>query len=87
MSINWSLFAGSSHCAEGLAMFARGDLKTFAAFEQYFLPHMKEQATEVRKMRGKGIARVRAACARAFKRHEGQSVADAYGNAQGSIFA
>ena len=84
--INWKLFEGSSHCAEGLAMFARGDLATFKAFEQYFMPHMKEQAAEVRKMKGLGLTKMRKAAARAFRRNEYCSIADAYGNPRGSVF-
>ena len=45
-----------------------GEIKTFREFERYFLPHMKEQANEVRKMRGQGINKIRERARRAFRR-------------------
>jgi hypothetical protein len=84
--INWKVFADSSHCAEGLAMFSRGDIATFREFEKYFLPHMQLQAEQVRKMKGLGLLKMRRACARAFRRFEWQSVAQAYNNSRGKIY-
>jgi len=71
--INWTLFEGSSHCEEGLGFFVLGIIKTFDEFEKWFLPHMREQAAEVRKMKGRGIKKMRQSSARAFKRFCGNT--------------
>ena len=72
--INWQLFAGSTHCEEGLAMFALGLIKTFKDFEHWFYPYMKEQGIEVRKMRGQGgIEIMRQRASRAYKRITGST--------------
>jgi len=84
-AINWKLFDGSSHCSEGLAYFARGNLKTFREFEEYFLPDMKEQAAEVHKMRGMGLVDMRRRAARAFCRHESGSITELYGERKGQV--
>lgn len=57
--MNWDLFKGSSHCEEGLGLFAAKRLKNFVEFEQWFLPSMTEQAAEVRKMRKLGLKEAR----------------------------
>jgi len=78
MKINWKVFEGSSHCEEGLAYFAMGEINTFKAFEEWFFPHMTEQAQVVKSMKGKGLKKMRQEAARAFKRITGQTVTDAY---------
>jgi hypothetical protein len=78
--INWNKFSGSSHCEEGLADFAMGNIKTYKAFKKYFLPHMKDVANEVDNMKKSkiGIKKVRALAVRAFKRYTGLSITEAY---------
>jgi hypothetical protein len=78
--INWKIFSGSSHCEEGLAEFAKGEIKTYKEFKQYFLPHMKDVAEEVDRMKNSktGIVKVRKLAARAFKRICGLSITEAY---------
>jgi len=61
--IAWTTFLGSSHCEDGIAEFAAGNLN-FASWEKWHLPHMKEQAKYVRKIRHRvplAVARKRAA--------------------------
>ena len=77
--IDWTVFAGSSHCEEGLADFATGRIKTFKAFKKYFMPAMVRQAEEVDNIKKIGLVKARKLAARAFKRISGLSITDAYG--------
>ena len=78
--INWTVFDESSHCVEGLAFFAVGHIKTFKEFERWFgPPGFTEQRAEVRKMKGRGLEKMRQAAARAFRRNERGSIIDLYG--------
>lgn len=79
--IDWQKFSGSSHCEEGLALFATGEIKTYKEFEKYFLPYMEDVSNEVRKLKNSkiGIEKARRLARRAFKRFSGQSITEAYG--------
>ena len=80
IKINWQLFAGSSHCEEGLADFAMGNIKTYKEFRRFFLPGMKEVAEEVDKLKNSkiGIKKAKKLAARAFRRINGMSITEAY---------
>jgi len=70
MRVNWKKFQGSSHCEEGLGLFAAGRFKSYRAFEQYFLPHMKDMAAIVEQMKNSKtpVKNMRKNAAKAYKR-------------------
>lgn len=45
--INWSTFMGSSHCEEGIAEFADGEIKTYTEWYKWHFPWMPKQASYV----------------------------------------
>jgi len=50
MKINWKIFDGSSHCEEGVCLFGVGELN-YKQWIEWHLPHMKEQARYVAKIK------------------------------------
>ncbi len=65
-TINWDMFEGSSHCEEGVALFATGEIRTFAEWVKWHQPYMPKQAAEVRRIRNArlGIKNIRGRCRR-----------------------
>ncbi len=79
--VNWKIFEGSSHCEEGLARFATGDIASYKEFKKYFLPMMRDCAREVDIIKGNyNLKQARIYAGRAFKRIYGVSITETYGS-------